>query len=89
VWEKFRARVAEVEEEKKREVEKARWRTLGERREELVRRERRRRNLIWRGIEGDSKRERKGYLRGIIERALGREAEVREVEERLGEGGGG
>jgi len=78
--------LVEVEEEKKKKEEKERWRTLGERREELAKRKRRR-NLMWRGIERESTKEREGYMRGVMERALGRKVEVRGVEERIGEGG--
>jgi len=40
-------------------------------------------------VEGESRSEREGYLRGVMGRALGREVEVRGIEERIGEGGGG
>ncbi|CAL1672461.1 unnamed protein product [Lasius platythorax] len=74
-------------EEKKRKEERERERDPEEKREERIRRERRRRNLVWRGIEGDSVKERCEWLRVLIEKILGRKAEVRGVEERIGEGG--
>jgi len=62
-------------------------RVLGEKREEQeVRKERRKRNLVWRRIEGDGLKERCGCLRRLLEK-LGRKVRVKRVEERLGEGG--
>jgi len=91
VWERIRRKMDEkkrkVEEKKREEEEKERWRALGDRREEQIRRERRSRNLVWREIEGRNLEERGGYMRVIMEKLLGREVELRGVEERLGEGG--
>ncbi|KMQ83290.1 hypothetical protein RF55_20436 [Lasius niger] len=83
VWKRVKGRL----EEKRRKEERDRERDPEEKREERIRRERWRRNLVWRGIEGDSFKERCEYLRVLMEKVLGRKAEIRGVEERIGEGG--
>jgi len=59
----------------------------GDEGEERMRKERRRRNTVWRGIEGEDGREREDRVRKIIQKVLGRRVGVREIEERLSEGG--
>ncbi|KMQ86293.1 hypothetical protein RF55_14747 [Lasius niger] len=57
-----------------------------ERKEEQERRERRKKNLIWRGIEEENKEERRGEMEWIVG-VLGKKGRVENVEEKKGEGG--
>ncbi|XP_071629476.1 uncharacterized protein [Temnothorax longispinosus] len=58
-----------------------------EKEEEGERREARKRNLIWRGIEGRDAEERREFVESLARRVLGRRIGVKEVQERKGEGG--
>ncbi|KMQ84644.1 hypothetical protein RF55_17397, partial [Lasius niger] len=88
LWKKLEDR---IERKKRKEEERERERVAREKLEEQVRRERRSRNLVWRGIEEDSFEERcrllKLLLERLLERILGRKVELRGVEKRIGEGG--
>lgn len=75
-----------AEKEKRRREERERKRAEKERKEEQVRRKRRR-NLISRGIEGDSPEERSRLMLRLAERVLEKKVKVRGVEERIGERG--
>ncbi|KMQ85626.1 hypothetical protein RF55_15700 [Lasius niger] len=83
VWKRVKGR---IDEERRRDEREGTRGVIGKR-EERVRRERRRRSLVWTGIEGDSFEERCGCLRGRLEMVLGRKVGLRGVEERFGEGG--
>ncbi|KMQ83663.1 hypothetical protein RF55_19417, partial [Lasius niger] len=84
LWKKLENR---IERKKRKEEERERERVAREKLEEQVRRERRSRNLVWRGIEGDSFEERCRLLKLLLERILGRKVELRGVEERIGKRG--
>ncbi|CAL1672175.1 unnamed protein product [Lasius platythorax] len=84
IWKKVKERMVEV---KRREEERVKEREARERRDEQVRRERKRRNLVWRGIEGDNFEERCLCLRVLLEEMLEKKVELRGVEERLGDDG--
>lgn len=49
---------------------------------------RRRRNVIWRGIEGRSEEERKERLETIVEKVLGKKGKIIRIRERRGAEGG-
>lgn len=50
-------------------------------------RRKRKRNVIWRGVEGDDEEDRFWLVKEIVKRTLEREAGIRGVVERRGEGG--
>lgn len=66
--------------EEERETEK-------EAKNEKVDRGRRKRNVVWRGIIGEDREEKRGYIEKIMRKMLGREVRLRGVEERVGEAG--
>ncbi|XP_036138379.1 trichohyalin-like [Monomorium pharaonis] len=72
------------EEEAEREDRTSRW--IKER-EEYSRKKRESR-IVWRGVEGESGEFRRDCLRVIIKSELGREVEIRGIEERKGDKGG-
>ncbi|XP_036142107.1 golgin subfamily A member 6-like protein 22 [Monomorium pharaonis] len=64
------------------------WRRVERKLEERRRLvERRLRNVLWRGVEGEDAEEREEFMRGIMRKELGREMEVGEIMERVGDGG--
>jgi len=58
-----------------------------ERGEEMEKRRERRRNVVWRGVEGGSAEERKRLMEGIVREELGRKVKIGEVRERRGSAG--
>lgn len=48
--------------------------------------ERRRRNVVWRGVEGKEPEERREVMVEVMEEVLGRRVKMRGVVERIGEG---
>lgn len=80
--ERARRRIEGKEERLRREREKEEEergrKAKGERR-------RRERSIVWRGIEGEDKEERRAFVEGIMKRALGKMAATRRAEERIGE----
>jgi len=83
-WRKFEERRERVRREReRREIE----RKERERGEEVEKRRERRRNVVWRCVEGGSAEERKRLMKGIVREELGRRVEIGEVRERRGSAG--
>lgn len=72
---------------KRDRVRREREKREKERGMEIQKRKERRKNLVWKGVEGGSEEERKRVMEGIITEELGREAEISEVRERKGAAG--
>jgi len=81
VWRKFEERRERVKKERERRELERKEREKGE---EAEKRRERRRNVVWRGVEGGSAEERKRLIEGIMREELGRRVEIREVRERRG-----
>lgn len=74
--------------EKSKRMKRERNRELEEgARKEKENRGRRERNVVWRGVEGDDKEERRGFIEEIMWKMLGREVRLRDVEKRVRETG--
>nr|XP_034194020.1 vicilin-like seed storage protein At2g18540 [Osmia lignaria] len=63
------------------------WEKIWEERIEEIRKERRKRSLIWKGVEGKNLEERLKYIKKILEKELGQEVVIKRATERVGEGG--
>lgn len=72
--------IKEKSERMKRELEEGA-------RKEKENRGRMERNVVWRGVEGEDKEERKGFIEEIMWKMLGREVRLRDVEKRVRETG--
>jgi len=83
-WRKFEEKRERVRRERERKELERKER---EREVEAEKRRERRRNIVWRGVEGDSTEERKRVIEGIVKEELGRKVEIREVRERRGSAG--
>lgn len=55
--------------------------------QEMKKRRERRRNVVWRGVEGGSAKERRRLMEGIVMEELGRRVEICELWERKGSAG--
>ena len=76
-----------MEKRMRERAEKEGWeRVRGAEKERRIR-EVRRKNIIWRGVEGEGAIERKAIIEGIMKRETGREVELGIVSERVGERG--
>lgn len=75
-------------EEKIEEMKRERVREIEER-ARLVKEDRKRRdkNVVWRGVEGDDRGERRKFINEILWKVLGREVKLGRIEERVGESG--
>lgn len=76
-WKKFEERRDKMRRSRERKESERKER---EREEEWRKRKERRKNLVWRGVEGDSAEKR----RRVMEEELGREVRISEVKERKG-----
>ncbi|XP_076546637.1 uncharacterized protein LOC143305737 [Osmia lignaria lignaria] len=65
---------------------KEEWEKIWEERLEEIRKERRKRSLIWKGVEGKNLEERLKYIKKILEKELGQEVVIKRATERVGEG---
>jgi len=83
-WRKFEERRERVRREKERREIERKERDRGE---EVEKRRERRRNVVWRGVEGSSAEVRKRLMEGIVREELGRRVEIDEVRERRGSAG--
>jgi len=74
VWRKFEERRERVRKERERRELERKERVRGE---EAENRRERRRNVVWRCVEGGSAEERKRLIEGIMREELGRRVEIR------------
>lgn len=74
--------------EKTKEMKRERVREIEER-ARLVKEDRKRRdkNVVWRGVEGDDRGERRKFINEILWKVLGREVKLGRIEERVGGSG--
>lgn len=74
--------------EKTKEMKRERVREIEER-ARLVKEDRKRRdkNMVWRGVEGDDRGERRKFINEILWKVLGREVKLGRIKERVGGSG--